>query len=208
MQRPLLLPELASTTALAVLSLGAVGCERSFPCGSSTNMSTGEASGMATHAAWDAGPVNVASSFSLASSASVDIADVTVGGTTPTGACVSLDLSGKSDAGDDVDVWVGFDCVVGPGVYPLADLHATGCILAVDLNVGGGRTCGPIVGTLTVRAIARPCGEGGGCGHLHADIVMNAAPSSGLTLSGQATLAYDDVIATCQEPLVGWPGGG
>jgi hypothetical protein len=208
MQRPLLLPELLSATALAVLSLGAVGCERSFPCGSSTNTSTGEASGIATRAAWDAGPVTVASAFSLASYASVDIADVTGSGTTPAGTCVSLDLNGKSDAGDDVDVWVGFDCVDGPGAYPLADLHATACILAFELDVGGGRTCGSIVGTLTVRAIARPCGEGGGCGHLHADIVMNAAPDSGLHLSGQATLAYDDVIATCQEPLVGWPGGG
>jgi hypothetical protein len=207
MQRPLWFPELVTATALAVLSFGAVGCERSIPCGSSTNTSTGEASGIATHAAWDAGPVSVASSFALASSASVDIADVTVG-TTPAGTCVSLDLSGKSDAGDDVDVRVGFDCVVGPGVYPLADLHATACILAVDLSVGGGQTCGSIVGTLTVRAIARPCGEGGGCGHLHADLVMDAAPGSGLDLSGRATLAYDDVIATCQEPLVGWPGGG
>jgi hypothetical protein len=208
MQRPLLLPELVSATALAVLSLGAVGCETSFPCGSSTNTSTGEASGIATHAAWDAGPVTVASSFSLASSASVDIADVGSSGTTPAGTCVSLDLSGKSDAGDEVDVWVGFDCVAGPGVYPLTDLHATACILAVDLKVGGGQTCGPIAGTLTVRAIARPCGEGSGCGHLHADIVMSAAPNSGLDLSGHATLAYDDVVATCHEPLVGWPGGG
>src|SRR5579859_6607569 len=112
MQRPLWLPELVTATAIVVLSPGAVGCERSFPCGSSTNTSTGEASGIATHAAWDAGPVSVASSFSLASSASVYIADVTVG-TTPAGTCLSLDLSGKSDAGDDVDVRVGFDCVVG-----------------------------------------------------------------------------------------------
>jgi hypothetical protein len=208
MQRPLLPPGLVSATALALLSLGAVGCERSFPCGSSTNTSTGEASGIATHSAWDAGPVSVASSFSLTSSASVDIADLTGSGTTPTGACVSLDLNGKSYAGDDVDVWVGFDCAVGPGVYPLADLHATACILAVDLKVGGGQTCGAIVGTLNVRSIARPFGESGGCGHLHADIVMNAAPGSGLHLSGQATLAYDDRIATCQEQLVGWPGGG
>jgi hypothetical protein len=207
MQRFLLPPELVAAATLAVLSLGAVGCERSFPCGSSTNLSTGEASGTATHAAWDAGPVGVTSPFSLASSASVDIADVTAG-TTPAGTCVSLDLSAKSDAGDDVDVRVGFDCVVGPGEYPLADLHATACILAVDLIVGGGQTCGSIAGTLTVRAIARPCGEGGGCGHLHADLVMNAAPNSGLELSGRATLAYDDEIATCQEPVVGWPGGG
>jgi hypothetical protein len=196
------------TLLIAVLAHGAMGCETGYPCADTTDASRATFSGAAPD--WvrpDGGGEAVENStpFSFTAAASVEIADVT-GGATPEGTCIWISTGGGSDATNSINVGVGFDCVTGPGTYRLEDLHATACNSGSNL-VGGDQVCGVISGTLTVRAFARPCGDNGACGHLDADLAVSTPPGSAITLSGRATLAYDQTMLECHEPVVSLGGG-
>jgi hypothetical protein len=90
--------------------------------------------------------------------------------------CISVSLVGTPTR-------LGLDCPSVPGSYGLDVLHAVAC----------DTVCTALTGTITVRAIAVPCGNGA-CGRLDADIDLPvpAAASNGPSVSGHATLSYSE----------------
>ena len=81
-----------------------------------------------------------------------------------------------------------FECPPGPGSYPVAQLRGQVCQVDAD--------CGPLTGTMTVRAIALPCPqEGKACGQLDASLEVESVPGGpGPTVSGKAQLTYSETL--------------
>jgi hypothetical protein len=89
-----------------------------------------------------------------------------------------------------------FDCPSGPGTYLLSQLHATG-------NLGA-----PFDGTLVVRAITRPCGQGA-CGRFDADLDFPMVDAGGGPwISGHAKLSYSERIVEGSQYCGSFGAGG